>query len=61
MSSLLKGTSHTMSKRLDNKWDRRDKKRHKQRHGMKITGRSVFILDDLIKKKSREAEEKKNE
>lgn len=26
---------------------------------MKITGRSVFILDDIIKRKSKEAEEKK--
>lgn len=45
--------------RSENKWDRRDKKRHKQRHGMRIIGRSVFILDNIIKKKSKEAEEKK--
>jgi hypothetical protein len=40
-----------MSKRSDTKWSRRDKKRHKKKHGMRISGRSIFLLDELLLKK----------
>lgn len=35
------------------KWERRDKKREKKRSGMRISGRSVLLLDEIIKEKSR--------
>ena len=35
------------------KWERRDKKREKRRRGMRISGRSVLLLDEIIKEKSR--------
>lgn len=35
------------------KWERRDKKREKRRSGMRISGRSVLLLDEIIKEKSR--------
>ena len=40
-----------MSKRPNTKWDRRDKKRQKKKHGMRISGRSIFLLDELLLKK----------
>jgi hypothetical protein len=41
-----------LEKRRRNKWQRRDKKRNK-RYGMKISGRSVFTLDEIIQEKAR--------
>jgi len=36
------------------KWERRDRKRHKRRHGMRVVGRSVLILDEQIKRRYNE-------
>lgn len=35
------------------RWDRRDKKRHKARHGMRVSGRSVKTLAEVQAKKTR--------
>lgn len=43
------------------KWERRDKKRHKKKHGMRIDGRSVKLLDEIIKKRVRKSDEQKEE
>ena len=40
-----------MSKQSNTKWDRRDRKRHKKKHGMRISGRSVFLFEELLIKK----------
>jgi hypothetical protein len=37
--------------RPKNKWDRRDKKR-KKKNGMRISGRSIFTLQDIIRKRA---------
>jgi len=39
--------------RRQNKWDRRDKKRDKKKHGMRISGRSILTLSEIIRKKAR--------
>lgn len=39
--------------RPNSKWDKRDKKRNKKKHGMRISGRSIFTLKDIIKKRAR--------
>jgi hypothetical protein len=43
------------------KWERRAKKRHKARHGMKVRGRSVFVIaeQDGVTKKSRKGRKAK--
>jgi hypothetical protein len=44
------------------KWERRDKKKHKKKHGMRIDGKSVKLLDEIIKKRARKRmREKKND
>ena len=40
------------------KWKRREKKLVKKKTGMRVTGRSVFVLQDILKKKADKA--KKN-
>jgi len=40
------------------KWERRDKKRHKKKHGMRIVGRSILLLDEIIKKRAKKKKEK---
>jgi len=39
--------------RQQSKWDRRDKKRDKKKHGMRISGRSILTLSDIIREKAR--------
>lgn len=39
--------------RQNSKWNRRDRKRHKKKHGMRISGRSVLTLSEIIKEKAR--------
>lgn len=36
------------------KWDRRDKKRQKQRYGMKISGRSILVIPEILRKRAEE-------
>lgn len=41
------------------KWTRRDEKQRKKKHGMRVTGRSVFTLQAVQKKKADEARKSK--
>lgn len=43
------------------KWKRREKKLVKKKTGMRVTGRSVFVLQDILKKKADKAKQKKTE
>lgn len=40
--------------RSQTKWDRRDKKRNKERYGMKIRGRSILIIPEILRKRAEE-------
>jgi hypothetical protein len=40
--------------RLNTKWDRRDKKRHKKKHGMRISGRSILTIVNAQRKRAKE-------
>ena len=33
-------------------WKARDRKQHKKKTGMKISGRSILIIPDILKKKA---------
>jgi len=39
--------------RQQNKWDRRDKKREKKKHGMRISGRSILTLSEIIRERAK--------
>lgn len=41
------------------KWKRRETKLKKKRTGMKVIGRSVFTLQEIIRRKAKEVREKK--
>ncbi len=41
------------------KADNRDKKRNKRRHGMRVSGKSIFILEEQKVKKVRKNQETK--
>lgn len=41
------------------KWKRRDKKLEKRKKGMRVTGRSVFTLQAILKRKAEEAKKPK--
>jgi len=41
-------------KRGNSKWERRDRKRHKQKNGMKISGRSLLTIIDIQRKRAEE-------
>lgn len=43
------------------KWEKREKKKNKKRHGMQVTNRSIFILKEQADKKSRDAKKKKEQ
>ena len=43
------------------KWDRRDAKHQKRRSGMRISGRSIFTITELQRKRHKRAEEVRNE
>lgn len=47
-----------MRKSLPTKGERREKKRFKKRYGMRINGRSIFVIRDVIQKKVKKLEEK---
>ena len=37
------------------RWDRRERKVRRRRHGMSIDGRGIFILEEIAKKKAEKA------
>ncbi len=41
------------------KWERRERKQHKARNGMQVTGRSIFVLEEVKVKKARKARQSK--
>ncbi len=43
--------------RSQTKWDRRDRKRHKKKYGMRVSGRSIYLLDELLFKKLKRKKE----
>ncbi|MBX3046201.1 MAG: hypothetical protein KJZ53_08855 [Anaerolineales bacterium] len=42
----------------ETKWTRRDEKQRKKKHGMRVTGRSIFTLQAVQKKKADQAKSK---
>ena len=40
------------------RWDRRERKVRRRRHGMRIDGRGIFILEEIAKKKAEKARRK---
>ncbi|QYK50200.1 MAG: hypothetical protein KF701_07335 [Anaerolineales bacterium] len=43
----------------ETKWTRRDEKQRKKKHGMRVTGRSIFTLQAVQKKKADQAAKSK--
>ena len=41
-----------------NKSEKRERKRHKRRNGMRVSGKSVFVIRNTINKKGRKAKRK---
>jgi len=46
---------------MSEKWTRRDKKRNKARHGMRVSGRSIINVQLALQEKRRKAKEKESE
>jgi len=44
-----------------NKWERREKKKRKRQYGMKVSGKSVFVIKDQIAKRAKHAKQKREE
>jgi hypothetical protein len=44
-----------------NKAKQRSKKHHKSKNGMRVTNRSIFILEEQKKKKAKKIKEKRND
>ena len=42
------------------RWKRRDRKRFKRRYGMRISGRGVKLLQEIIRKRADKIRSKKN-
>ena len=36
----------------EQKWDRRDKKRNKRKHGHRVGSRSVFVIQEIQRKRA---------
>ena len=49
-----------MMVRTTEKWERREKKVRRRRHGMRIDGRGILLLEEIIKKKARRARRENN-
>ena len=41
-----------------NKWDRRDKKHHKARYGMRVSGRSTIVIQQALAHRRKKRKEK---
>ena len=46
--------------RPETRWQRRDKKYARRRHGMRVDGRGVLLLERIIQKKARKARREEN-
>lgn len=46
--------------RTTHKWERRDAKRKKKKYGMKMSGRSLFILERIKQKRAEKLKERRN-
>ena len=42
---------------MGNRWDRRDRKRKKARHGMRVTGRSIITIQQALAERRRKEKE----
>lgn len=42
-----------------NKWENRDKKRNKRINGMRVSGKSVFLLQEIVTNKAKEVKKEK--
>jgi hypothetical protein len=42
------------------KWKRREKKLEKRKRGMRVTGRSVFVIQEIQKKKADKTNKRKS-
>ena len=49
-----------MMVRPSEKWERRDKKVRRRRHGMRIDGRGVLLLEHIIQKKAEKAKRRES-
>lgn len=47
-------------KNKTNKWSRRDKKLHKRKHGMRVSGKSVFTSVEVKVKKATKVANKRS-
>lgn len=43
------------------RWKRREKKLRKRKEGMRVSGRSVFTLQEIVRRKAEEARREKKE
>jgi len=43
------------------KWEKREKKKNKKRHGMQVSNRSIFTIKQEVEKKSRDAKKNKEQ
>jgi hypothetical protein len=43
------------------KWKRRDEKLRKEKQGMRISGRSIFTLQEVIRRKAEQARQEKKQ
>ena len=41
-------------------WEAREAKQNKRRFGMKVSGKSIFLLQEMIGRRAREAKERKD-
>ena len=42
-------------------WSARDRKQHKAKHGMKVIGKSVFVMQETSRKRDRDEQRKYKE
>lgn len=40
------------------KWERREKKRNQKKHGMRVDGKSVMLIVEIVQKRAEKAKEK---
>ena len=46
---------------MTNKWKRRERKQHKKKTGMRISGRSILDIVDITRKRAEKLKKKKND
>jgi hypothetical protein len=44
---------------MTNKWERRERKQHKKKTGMKISGRSILVIPEIQRKRAEKIKHEK--